>query len=128
MSTQHARGPEPGALERNAAGLPPRLREPGESTEDYRIAMGWDKPPAAQHTPGPRWKAWSDANITLEGVAGHVAECSTAERAREIAQCLNAHDDLVAQLQHAVRWFDQITPADVARYRAAIAKATGSAA
>lgn len=35
---------EPDALERAAQGKPPRLRNPGESTEDYRIAMGWDEP------------------------------------------------------------------------------------
>jgi hypothetical protein len=42
-------------------------------------------------------------------------------------RCVNAHDDLLAQLQHAVRWFDQLTAADVERYRAAIARATGGA-
>lgn len=35
--------------------------------------------------------------------------------------------DLLRELQHAVRWFDQLTPADIQRYRAVIAKATGSA-
>lgn len=33
--------------------------------------------------------------------------------------------ELLKELEHAVRWFDQITPADVARYKAAIAKAKG---
>lgn len=32
------------ALTRAAAGKPPRLRHPGESDTDYRVAMGWDKP------------------------------------------------------------------------------------
>lgn len=37
----------------------------------------------------------------------------------------SAAPDLLKELQHVVRWFDQITPADVARYRAVITKATG---
>jgi hypothetical protein len=36
-------------------------------------------------------------------------------------------NELVRELKHAAHWFDQITPADAERYRAAIAKATGSA-
>jgi len=32
--------------------------------------------------------------------------------------------ELLADLQHVVRWFDQLTPDDIARYRATIAKAT----
>jgi hypothetical protein len=36
--------PEPFWIARLAAGHAPRLRNPGESAEDYRIAMGWDKP------------------------------------------------------------------------------------
>ena len=36
--------PEPFWIARIAAGQPARLRNPGESAEDYRIAMGWDKP------------------------------------------------------------------------------------
>lgn len=35
--------------------------------------------------------------------------------------------ELLAALQHVVRWFDQLKPEDVARYRVAIAKVTGSA-
>lgn len=38
--------PEPLWIERIAAGQPPRLRKSGESAEDYRVAMGWDQPPA----------------------------------------------------------------------------------
>jgi hypothetical protein len=37
--------PDPFWVARIAAGQPARLRNPGESTEDYRIAMGWDEPP-----------------------------------------------------------------------------------
>jgi hypothetical protein len=36
--------PEPFWIARLAAGHAARLRNPGESVEDYRIAMGWDKP------------------------------------------------------------------------------------
>lgn len=39
--------PEPFWIARIAAGEAPRLRNPGESVEDYRVAMGWDKPKAA---------------------------------------------------------------------------------
>lgn len=44
--------PEPFWIERIAAGRPPRLRNPGESVEDYRIAMGWDQPKV--NAPSPR--------------------------------------------------------------------------
>lgn len=50
--------PEPFWIERIAAGHAPRLRNPGESTEDYRVAMGWDQP-SIKHEPGsvpPRWR------------------------------------------------------------------------
>jgi hypothetical protein len=39
--------PEPFWIACMAAGSAPRLRNPGESVEDYRIAMGWDKPSEA---------------------------------------------------------------------------------
>lgn len=38
-----------------------------------------------------------------------------------------AAPELLEQLQHAVRWFDQLKPEDIERYRAVIAKATGGA-
>lgn len=34
--------------------------------------------------------------------------------------------ELIRELKHAAHWFDQLTPADAERYRAAIAKATGA--
>ena len=36
--------PEPFWIARIAEGHAPRLRNAGESVEDYRIAMGWDEP------------------------------------------------------------------------------------
>jgi hypothetical protein len=51
--------------------------------------------------------------------------------AHELA-AFDDRDELIAELlvalQHAVRWFDQLKPEDIARYRVAIARATGSAA
>jgi hypothetical protein len=44
------------------------------------------------------------------------------------AHLISAAKELLAELQHAVRFFDQLTPNDVARYRIAIAKATVGAA
>jgi hypothetical protein len=38
--------PEPFWIARIAAGQPARLRNPGESVEDYRVAMGWDAAPS----------------------------------------------------------------------------------
>jgi hypothetical protein len=73
--------PEPFWIERIAAGHAPRLRTPGESAEDYRVAMGWDQPPppptrivpldvlvrAREHVPylGETWKALTQA---IDGV------------------------------------------------------------
>lgn len=37
---------------------PPRLRLPGESVEDYRVDMGWDKP--KKHT-------WEELGKAIEG-------------------------------------------------------------
>jgi hypothetical protein len=75
--------PEPFWIERIAAGHAPRLRTPGESAEDYRVAMGWDQPPppptrivpldvlvrAREHVPylGETWKALTQA---IDGVLG----------------------------------------------------------
>jgi hypothetical protein len=55
--------PEPNWIARIAAGEAPRLRNPGESVEDYRIAMGWDK---------PQYR--------------HVGECATDEIARQVCE------------------------------------------
>jgi len=41
------------------------------------------------------------------------------------ANLIAAAADLLKQLEHAVRWFDQLKPADINRYKAVIAKAKG---
>jgi hypothetical protein len=63
-------------------------------------------------------------------IAETFARSSLTERhpARENAMLFAAATDLLRELQHAVHWFDQITQDDVARYKAAIAKATGAQA
>lgn len=38
---------------------------------------------------------------------------------------IEAAPDLLEALKHAVNWHDQLTPKDIARYKAAIAKAEG---
>ena len=49
-------------------------------------------------------------------------ECDMAD-----ALLIAAAPDLLKQLQHVVRFFDQLNPSDIERYLAVIAKATGSA-
>lgn len=111
---------------------PPRLRMPGESVEDYRVAMGWDQPRSAQHTAG-KWYAceWTchaattvvvddpTANVTGKRI---VAECETEDDARLIA----AAPELFAELQRVYGAFGGET-FDWAPVRAAIAKAGGEA-
>lgn len=72
---------------------------------------------------------------SLNATIGQVEEVSDDETGHhrawdELAQrnltLASAAPYLLKELQHAVRWFDQITPTDVARYRAAISNATGS--
>ena len=49
------------------------------------------------------------------------------ERAKHIVLCVNSHDDLLKELKHLVRYFDQLTADDVVGAKAAIAKAEGRA-
>jgi hypothetical protein len=72
-------------------------------------------------------------NATVSDVQEHADDESGHHRAwDELAQrnlTLAAEaPELLKHLQHAVRFFDQLTKADADRYRAAIAKATGGAA
>ena len=102
---------------------------------------------SAQHTPGP-WQVntagtsspWpenykvTEVYVYAPDTQDDVAICAdvidplTQEPSEANARLIAAAPDLLAHLQHVVRFFDQINPADVARYRAVIAKATGSEA
>jgi len=91
----------------------------------------------AQNTPGPWWV--TDNGIRDAG--GYIAHTNSVQRyegqearyAFEVAQreadkrLIAAAPDLLKQLQHVVRFFDQLNQSDIDRYSAAIAKATGSA-
>lgn len=57
--------PEPFWIARIAAGGAPRLRDPGESVEDYRVAMGWDQPK-------PELRTWGEGT--------RCDECCTGDR------------------------------------------------
>lgn len=95
-----------------------------------------------QHTPGP-WE-WDESGYVLRPVTptrysvicelesrGRVTRCETkadidAMEAEGDAnrRVMAAAPILLEHLQHAVRFFDQLTKVDADRYRAAIAKAT----
>ena len=70
--------PEPLWIERIAAGHAPRLRNPGESTEDYRIAMGWDQP-----------KVSLEANLASKLSPDAVYLREALALAEEVMQCRN---------------------------------------
>jgi hypothetical protein len=89
---------------------------------------------SVQHTPGPwRLSHEADTQVEAERNGNFIASCDGGGEDGEYetdlanARLIAAAPDLLRELQHAVRWFDQIKPDDVARYRAAIAKATGKA-
>jgi hypothetical protein len=95
---------------------------------------------SAQHTPGP-WITTvriQDKVHVLHGQMGPGVASRTIARVtvrdswrteqEANARLIAAAPELLKELEHAVRWFDQLNPADIARYRAVIAKATGSAA
>lgn len=143
--------PEPFWIARIAAGQPARLRNPGESAEDYRVAMGWDKP---KHTPGLTGQLDYHAPNTSgsEGVAFVIYPAHTSEPLAEVLQregaeaiaqrlvrCVNTHDELVAALRLSREYVVATTyrkDADnfireeatrrLALIDAAISKATGS--
>lgn len=48
------------------------------------------------------------------------------KEAREVLDAVGAAD-LLRELQHAARWFDQLTAGDAQRYRVAMVRATGEA-
>lgn len=96
----------------------------------------------AKHTPGPWWFMSERGNGLysghhIEGAAVFVLAPSAA-LAQEYEdnnvfvlpsvadqKLIAAAPEMLAALEHAVRYFDQLTPSDAARYRIAIAKATG---
>jgi hypothetical protein len=90
-----------------------------------------------QHTPGP-WRIVSErANSATSAPLAHEIRGGSwvvvrlgslhTEVQKADARLIASAPDLLAALEHAVRFFDQLKPEDVARYRAAIAKATGGA-
>ena len=90
---------------------------------------------AAKHTPGPwvlRDVMITPANLPKVEIAeigvdddfdddGNLIGSSLAD-----GLLIASAPELLEALQHVVRWFDQLKPEDIARYRVAIAKATGS--
>lgn len=102
---------------------------------------------SAQHTPGPwAYELEYGPNITELPRITTVARCANyviglpsdypggnyrdgdpSGDEEADARLIAAAPDLLKQLQHAVRFFDQLNPSDIERYLAVIAKATGSA-
>lgn len=91
-------------------------------------------------TPGP-WTARSsrlcldfgivskDNNVIAEVFSDiEVEDRRDVEQARANARLMAASPELLESLQFAIRFFDQLTPADAERMRAVVAKATGDAA
>lgn len=89
-----------------------------------------------KHTPGP-WKyiALPDDSFEIQIESGAwILMCTSAsnptveEREEDDANVRLAASapDLLKQLQHVVRFFDQLNQSDIDRYRASISKATGS--
>lgn len=66
--------------------------------------------------------------LTEEDETVFDAEGNLIGASRADGLLIAASPELLEALQHAVHWFDQLKPEDIARYRIAIAKATGSAA
>lgn len=93
-----------------------------------------DAKPLAPFTPGPLHVT---REVDSEGECQHSIRASNGAPLAVLSN-YNAHEqkanaalyaaapDVLAALQHAVHWFDQLKPEDITRYRAAIAKATGS--
>ena len=93
---------------------PPRLRKPSESVEQYRIAMGWDQPASAQHTPGRQC-------VECEG---HCLRTATIDEANTALAIAGTHQERLLACEALIA----AAEAEVQRLRAAIARATGSPA
>lgn len=68
---------------------PPRLRRPGESIADYRIAMGWDPAPATVREFTN--ELGNSIRITIEGPTSVSENILTPMEVRELAAALNCH-------------------------------------
>lgn len=79
---------------------------------------------SASHTVGgERCRGGSQAIASVHGESRRGAQ-AYAEMFEANAYLIAAAPELLEALQHAVHWFDQLKPEDIARYRIAIAKAT----
>lgn len=87
---------------------------------------------------GDKWTGWplsidavTDPDKTVVRTGGHWPyEWETATSQREAvanAHLIAAAPDLYAALEHMIRWHDQLSPADIAKAEAALAKARGEA-
>jgi len=126
-------------MSKHSPNNPPRLRRHDESAEEYRVAMGWDDPKPSmsqKRTPGP-WvaefvgssSAGDDGEDVFEITNGHarIAEHVAAKDAPLLA----AAPDLLDCLQRCLEemaWIGPKARKTAEDSRAAIAKATGSAA
>jgi hypothetical protein len=54
-----------------------------------------------------------------------LAAQSEPDAAEELTACADAARGMLAALKHMVHWHDQLSPADIAKASAAIAKAEG---
>jgi len=91
---------------------------------------------SAHHTPGPWLFAQAPSDPRMAFVSTQqgrpIADVwnvphTKGEQALADARLIAAAPELLRELEHAVRWFDQLTSADIARYEAVIAKATKQA-
>jgi hypothetical protein len=85
--------PEPFWIARLAAGGAARLRNPDESVEDYRVAMGWDQPKPAAYA-----KSYGTENHTVRTMQAQLREALSF--AEEVAQRRNVQlyaQDLAAR-------------------------------
>lgn len=68
------------------------------------------------------------AFVSEERTRRHQIRVESAQQKRQIAEVTRQRNELLKHLKHAVRWFDQITAQDAARFEATIASIEGKAA
>jgi len=91
---------------------------------------------STKHTPGPWFIAKesdvqaSDGNVVISPNGYEIRPVPGVRLGDEMAdlQLTAAAPELLKELQFAIRFYDQLTPGDVARMSKVVAKATGSAA